>query len=427
MIAVRLELRRGGGRWLALPFIALGLYAAFQAIPRDGFSWPQAVYSLGQAGLVMGPVAAGFAAWSGSRARRRRMLSTESLAARSAVQPALTELAAFAVWTAAAYAVVVAVVFTATSLETHWSGPDLLRTFAGMVGILLQASLGYALGRLIPFRLTPLVVAFALYAWVGGFQSSQSFFQWNLFLPDNLQLYDVYVHLNQNVSAVQVFWYLSLAAFALSVWAVLRVRSRTAALALATAVAATAGSFALVNSFHGRENLPGAYVVQSCAGRDPVICLHPSLTRTRAAVRQAVTPIVTRLAGTPFAVSLLEQRPRGVGGEPSPGGIAFGLDDYSRGAIGLVPGEVTAGAIPVLRFCTDPDGNLLPDVTPADVDGVNIITARVQDGPGYDADGTDPSPAARFLSGLSDGQLRVFLNRRAGVIRSCHFSASDSG
>ena len=418
------ELRRGVGKWLAVPLVVVGYHTVHKNIPPHGYSWAQTVYALGQAGLLLGPLAAGFGAWAGTRARRRGMLAVEALSVQGPVRPGLVELAALIVWTAAAYAAVVALVFAQTASQTHGSGPALGRTTAGLFGVALQLTVGYAAGRLVAYRLVPLVVAYGLFTVVQAVNSSQHFNTLNLFLPDNLQLFDFYDRLITRVPYLQIAWYLALSGLVLSIWAVWRLRSGPAVGVVALATAATLLAGFGVSSLHGRENRPGTFVTFTCDGRVPKICLHPSLVQADNQVAERVGPIVGRLTGTPFAIHVLEQRPRGVGGVPSPGAVAFHLDDDGPGSLGLVAGDVAGSVFNPIDQCLTPGtGELRPGVPVDAPDVIGALAQRLLNGPAAASTPGDSSPRG-VLARLGDDEFRAFVTSHARAIRSCTLEPS---
>lgn len=98
---------------------------------------------------------------------------------------------------------------------------------------------------------------------------------------------------------------------------------------------------------------------EQCGGSSPTICLHPAFEGLRPELTETFRSLMQKLAGTPGFGETVEQRPRGVGQEPSPGAAAFFLD-YARPTDShLARGEYIEGLLqPEACFATDPSASL---------------------------------------------------------------------
>lgn len=421
MTGILLELRRGPGRWLAVPLALLGVVAAENALPSGAAIWSLAVSALSNSVQLMGPVAAAAAAFAGARSRRRGTEAMELLADRSPSAAAVSELVAVAVWVLVAYVATVAVVFTQTALSATWSGPDLARTTVTGVGLLLQVTLGYVAGRLIPRRLTPLAVAIFLYVLTIYGSTARSGYRWSLLLPVNLNIYDFFTRVNRAVTIGQLLWYSGAAVVVVTGWA-LRRREPTRVMLGSLAAGAVAAVFgaAVILAQDGRALQPGFVVTWQCEGRAPQICLHPAVRAARLALTAQINPIAARLAGTPFALSRLEQRPRGPGSIPSPGAVAFGLDDTRPESVRLAEQDVAVNAFGFRDNCfTDngpKDGYFLAQL---------LASWALGDVSSFIAGTPAETAAQSWLATSSDSERRAWLTKKASVIRSCDLTASD--
>lgn len=421
MTGILLELRRGPGRWLAVPLALLGVVAAENALPSGTAIWSLAVSALSNSVQLMGPVAAAAAAFAGARSRRRGTETLELLADRSPSAAGVSELVAVAAWVLVAYVATVAVVFTQTALSATWSGPDLARTTVTGVGLLLQVALGYVVGRLVPRRLTPLAVAIFFYVLTIYGSTARSGYRWSLLLPVNLNIYDFFTRVNQAVTVGQLLWYSGAAVVVVTGWALRRRESTHLMLGslAAGAVAAVCGA-AVILAQDGRALQPGFVVNWQCEGQAPQLCLHPAVRAARPALAAQIDPIAARLAGTPFALSRVEQRPRGPGSIPSPGAVAFGLDDTRPESVRLAGQDVAVNAFGFQDNCfTDngpKDGYFLAQLLASWALG--DVSSFI---PGTPAE----TAAQKWLASRSDGERRAWLTKKASVIRSCDLTASD--
>lgn len=421
MTGILLELRRGPGRWLALPLALLGVVAAENALPSGTAIWSLTVSALSNSVQLMGPVAAAAAAFAGARSRRRGTETMELLADRSPSAAAVSELIALAAWVLVAYVATVAVVFTQTALSATWSGPDLARTTVTGVGLLLQVALGYVVGRLVPRRLTPLAVAIFFYVLTIYGSTARSGYRWSLLLPVNLNIYDFFTRVNQTVTVGQLLWYSGAAVVVVTGWALRRRESTRVMLGplAAGAVAAVCGA-AVILAQDGRALQPGFVVNWQCEGQAPQLCLHPAVSAARPALTAQIDPMAARLAGTPFALSRVEQRPRGPGSIPSPGAVAFGLDDTRPESVRLAEQDVAVNAFGFQDNCfTDngpKDGYFLAQL---------LASWALGDVSSFIAGTPAETAAQAWLASRSDGERRAWLTKKASVIRSCDLTASD--
>lgn len=158
---VTMELRRNAGVWLfpTIPLAAWWLLSNWGWIP---FLWDSTNAQL-QASVApfAVPAVAGIAAWMAGRDRRRGI---EDLLASTPLAPEVRELALWggtAGWGVLAYVAFAAWMTGRTALSATWGGPDLWRVAIVIAAIFGGAALGMLIGRLIPSRLTPPVVAVA--------------------------------------------------------------------------------------------------------------------------------------------------------------------------------------------------------------------------------------------------------------------------
>ncbi len=188
---------------------------------------------------------------------------------------------------------------------------------------------------------------------------------------------------------------------------------------LVIGAATTAAGLAVLIPQHGHATLTGVNVTWNCAGTAPELCLHPALDGARPAVTAVVTPVARRLAGTPFAIHRAEQRPRGMGSAPSPGAVAFALDDTTPGAVRLAGHELAVNALGDQATC-------YTDTGPArGYDLAQLVGAWVAgDRALYISDSPTNTSARRWFDNLNDTRRRAWLTSHQRAIRACELDAA---
>lgn len=422
MSALRIELRRGVGPWAFLPLTAFGLVAAQGYLEGGRGIWPVSASAVGLSAQLVGPLLAGAAAYAGGRARRRGTDAMELLSARSASASAAAELGALQVWLLAAFAVIVAAVYVPTALGATWSGPPLTRTAAAWLGLVLIAAAGYTAGRIVGRRFTPLAVAVATYG-VVVFGYSSAGYRYGLFSPADLNLYDQFRGPSLAASIGQLAWYSGAAAAVFAAWASVRTRSRAAlGAAVAAAVLAAAGAATLA-ARDGQAYADARTDVWDCTAGPPQICIHPALRRATETLTPQVIAIGRRLEGTPFALSRVEQRPRGVGGAPSAGAVAFALDDLRPASIRGAAQDVAVNSLRLTPdTCYGSDGALKAGAALNQIVTTWLLTGGVDAFTPADA-GEDA--AKQWFAAQRDERRRAWLAEHGADLPACDLVASD--
>ena len=421
MTGLVLELRRGPGKLVVLPLAGLGVWLVRQAQAPGPAVWPLVVSALATAASVLAPVSGGIAAWAGTRSRRRNTGPLEELASRGPAAAGLAELEALLLWMLAAFGLVVSGTYIPAAVSATWSGPDVLRTLTIGAGILLETTIGYVLGRLVPSRLTPPLAALALYGIAAYNVISPRGFGWSLLLPVNHQFFDEFVRLNQAATIGQLLWYTGVGALVVAGWALHRQgRTRALAAGLALGAVGAAAGLAVLIPQHGHANTPDTVLTWSCRGQNPQICLHPALEDARPAVTAALLPVAHRLTGTPFAIHRAEQRPRGIGSTPSPGAVAFALDDTTPPSIRLAAQELAVNALGDGATCFTETG-------PASgYDLAQLVGAWVVGQHGlYQPPTREAARARRWFAHLDPGARRRWFSTHVSAIRRCTLRRAD--
>lgn len=420
------EMRRGYGKWLAAILVVAGAAAAASRLADHTQDWPAAVVLLSNLGLVMGPLAIGVSAFAGGRAKRRGTFWIEDTTRRGRLRAAAIEGTALALWMLVAYLIVLLICFVPTWIQATWSGPDIPRVVASAGGILAQTIIGYFLGRLVPFALTAPFLAAASFSLTAVVNSAPHSQQLGLYLPVNLNEYDVYNRTNGGASLTELAFYASCAALVIAAWALLTTtRLWTSALAAAALAALVISSIGLA-SYDGQSNAEGVAVAFACRGEHPVICTHPATRDAAGQLRARFRDVVDLLIRTPFAVNRAEQRPRGVGSAPTAGAVGFGLDNRSSGAIDEARLELAHNAISQRASCADHTGSPLPGTAPAAPTLIAALGDRIVYGRTDAKSHFDTNPrvneAITYITSRTDSQLKQLLNRHANEIARCTIS-----
>lgn len=132
-------------------------------------------------------------------------------------------------------------------------------------------------------------------------------------------------------------------------------------------------------------------------------------------------PIASRLAGTPFQLRRVEQRPRGLGSAPSRGAVSFALDDGRPQSVRVAVQDVVVGSLGSANSCIRPDG------TPrSGYPFVRVVAASIIGDPTLDgANSPETVRAVAWLRTRTDEQRRSWLTRKATRIKTCSLTAAD--
>ena len=420
MTGVALELRRGPGKLLVVPLIALGVFFVWQFAPPGPAVWPMVVSGVAFSASLMGPVAGGFGALAGTRSHRRRTGSMELLAARSVASAGLTELAALLIWVSVAYIVVVGVALLAASRSAAWSGPDPLRTVVIGLGVLLHVVPGYLLGRVIPSRLTPPFVAVALYGISVVNTTSRSGHAWSLFLPINLHETSEFDRFTLGATVGQLVWYVGLGLLVTVVWVLRRDGPSARRLgALVAAAAVTAAGVVVLLPSGGDPYASGTFMTWTCAGTRPQICIHPALRTARPGLTRVIEPVARRLDTTPFAIARAEQRTRGIGSIPTAGAVGFALDDTAPSSLRRVGQELAVNALMNPDACFGADG----PATGYELE--QLVATWVAGTPGlFGPSSPAEAGAQRWFDGLDRPRRTAWFAAHEQAIRTCSLTAA---
>ncbi|MDN3351728.1 hypothetical protein [Actinomadura sp. DC4] len=321
---LRIDARRTAP-FLAVPALALlGAVAAWRALLPGVAYWDDAVAALFASVRVLGPASAALAAWMALREHRLGYL--RGLSARSPALGPLLDLMLLGVVTLGAYAAVAIVVVVKTLLHVEAGHPQALGLLAGALTLLVYTVIGYLAGRVVP-RLPTVGLAAALTSVWGLVRPGT----WTYLLPPpGVEHIHPFAGLRTALLAGQALW--SFALGTLLVTCYLWLLTRRAWLALPIVAAATA----IVSTtlwIHAQQRAPLAprAFEYSCRQWPLTVCVHPALRTALPSLEAALTPLATRLSGTPGSFTKVEHRPDGDFPRPASGVVYIHLGDLSPG------------------------------------------------------------------------------------------------
>jgi hypothetical protein len=322
---LRIEARRTLAIWLVPVMAWLAWRMVRDALALDVVLWLESSAAISRSAVVIGPVAAGAAAWVAGRDRRRGIGDLLGTTSRPAFQRDLAIWAGSAAWGLAAYGAVAAVVLVETARRATWGGPAVWPILAGAFGVAAQAAVGTALGRLNLGRFGNLVVApmtgiGLFYAQILSSDTrleeiGRGWSRGRLLSLDERWETSVWFGLPAELPALQACWYLGLTAAVLAAVAVVRRRGLPEALALTATVAVALVSATGVVQRTGAWGPPlgadgtveAAPVALACAGEPVAVCVHPAYRAWLDEIAGATNTALAPLAGVPGAPTRAEQ------------------------------------------------------------------------------------------------------------------------
>lgn len=165
--ALGIELRRGVGLVAALPLLVLGVSLVL-AHPREwAGDWAGWSYYLRLDLLVYGPAVLAVGAWQGGRERRRGLVELVDSTPRTPLRRALLALVSPLGWAVGAYLVLAAAMAVVVARNTSYGLPLFGVVSSAVAAVMMFAALGYAVGRVSPWRITAPVLALVGYVFLG--------------------------------------------------------------------------------------------------------------------------------------------------------------------------------------------------------------------------------------------------------------------
>ena len=334
---LRLELRHNIVPWLLPLIVALFWFDTVRSSLGGPPLWSARLFlSLGQGHDVIdfGPLVAGAAAWAGSREFRSHTTDLVTVTPVPRWTGRLTAWAATICWIEAAFLACIGVMYWADAHQGTWGGPPLWPAAAGAAAVAAFATLGFALGALLPGRFTAPLAAFgALIALVvsshiGFDPRSTSYAE---ILPvdgQGLIKYDtgVFYPFQPDVSIARLIFTGGLILAALGVLGLPpnsggRTLRRVAAAVTVAGLAATGTAVGLAGTArleaHGIV-IPALHNAASdrpipytpvCTSAGIPVCVHPAYRPYLPDVTAALSPVLAQVSGLPGAPVRVTQVP----------------------------------------------------------------------------------------------------------------------
>lgn len=308
---VRIEARRSIGLWTFIPLIVIAGWLARDFLPVRVWLWPDSSHAIRATIIILGPLAAGIAAWMAGRDRRRKI--GELLATMPCPAPGrnLATWSGTALWIAGAYVTAGIVLLGLTA----WYGtggsliPFLPIIAVGILAILTHTAFGYLAGHYLPSRFVAPVVAALLYVGQAAPGYSSSSIKHLSPIMDFLDG-DVFYGMRQDLSLPQAAWLLGLTGIALALIALRSWRTWPAwcALTLAVTVAAL-GAGALLTTQPAESANQAVFPYQPvCQDGAITVCVHPAYRKMLPETANIIDRMVQPLAGLPGVPTRAEQR-----------------------------------------------------------------------------------------------------------------------
>ncbi|XVQ12455.1 hypothetical protein ACQP1W_07795 [Spirillospora sp. CA-255316] len=302
---LRLDARRAA-LLIAVPLLTgIGTVTVWLSLVPGVAYWDNSVVALINAVRLLGPVAAGLAAWAAVRERGLNYL--RDLSPRSPATGALVDLLLLAAAAVLAYGTVTAVVTVETMLRQEAGHPAPLGLLAGASGLVLHVVAGYLAARLAPRPAIAAAVMAATWTWAAVRAPGSSW--WSLLPPAALDHVEPFTGLRTRVLADQTVWALAVTATLVLAYVGWVTRRAAVVLPLVAALALAGFATARLKSSEGSAVGP-APVGLACREWPLRVCVHPALRSALPALTAAATPLATRLSGTPGEFTQVVQRPR---------------------------------------------------------------------------------------------------------------------
>lgn len=293
----RTELRRGFGPLLGALVAAVLTCAMFVHAAGWHGTWISTTEELREiGGLLCAPLAIAGGCWLGGHDRRRGTLELQATTPRSPLRRTLLACAPAACWPAAGYLLAAAVCLTATWPAANAGHPFLSMTLADAAALAAFGAVGFALGRVLPWRLAAPFLAVLTYVAMGmmAYVDDDNAIRWLSPANTHDQPWDQPVWW---AGLVQTLWTTSIAATTLFLLA-----ARRRILALAPLTVAILAAVLLMRTAGGVWQPNTTLAAQVCTDGTPQVCVarvHRGLLPRITAEVQAVRAKLTGVPGVP--------------------------------------------------------------------------------------------------------------------------------
>jgi hypothetical protein len=419
MTGYAIELRRGPGIIVAPVLLAAGLVYAASTLQTLTL-WSATTGAVANSPFLLGPLAAGVAAWTGARAPRRGAWYGTGASVQGPVIAGIVEIGALVTWVLLAYGTLAMLLFMPTLFVATWGGPSWLWIVTSAVGLCSLVVIGWLIGRLAPLRLTPFGVA------VGGFIAAMwvdavaGRWWWSNLFPLKVWIVRPFDEIRPALLIAQAAWLSGVCVAALAILSV-RTKGRLFAvvgLSTIAVVAMVAGGIGVAAAGPDLAT-PGVNVEFVCEGVSPQVCVHPAYSGSLQELRRRAQRISHKVAGTPFSPARFEHRPRGLeGGIPGPGALGFGFDAPTANNFDRAAFEMATGVFGVGENCLSRG-----DQAGAGLSSMALLV--------HWAASDDYAPNERrreawnWLNSQDTVMARQWINANTDKIKSCSLDLSD--
>jgi hypothetical protein len=430
------ELRHAGALVMVPALTLLGAALTWGVVSPGVHRWDDLTGSLVTILLVLGPVAAGVAAWAGGRESRRGTGWLRLLSVRPASHALGLQLAAHAVVVLAGYLVVVAGFCVLWALRGASGTPLALWPAAGVAGLAVFVAVGFTVGVVAPWRITPPLVAAAAYGlsvWV-GLRSSW----WALLFPaQDMAHPPAFYRPSSTLFAGQIACWTGLLVTGLAVAAVVldrpggrRLGLRVAAGGLGLALIGTGGA-----AVHAQDNdrYPVRVLHQHVCATSPQaqVCVQPDFRAGLAALTRRFGLLSARLAGTPGTATSYVQSPYGEQ-QRNRSVRGFYLEDLGPDAVDIAVDSVVDQTFPPAA-CTrsegEPTWRLVERIELRGM-AADWLASPHPATPGSTRSGTGPDTAsvqraARRFADMDERARHTWLAEHFRDVAACRLSPTD--
>lgn len=425
MRALRIELRRGEVAWATPLFIFAGALAAFRFLRRGDEGWVNVSSAVVAGVQLVGPIAAGAAAWAAGRERRRGTEYLSQLADRSPVAAPLVELVAATFWPTLAYAVICAAVYAEGLLTHAWGTPAALWVLVGAAGLVVHAVFGYIVGRMLPYRFVPPLVSIGGFVYV-AWNLVQSGHWWYFLSPVTVQEVTVFLGINNNLLLGQLSWYVGITLLVLAAWVISAgERRRTAVIGFAAGLLLVGAGVATVaqqhHRFFARALSPVRYLCDEASSSGPIVCVHPAFARGIGSLTTEFASLQRRLSGTTVRLGRLEQRLAGTG-PATAGSLPFSIDRLQGNYESVAAEEVLTALLGYADTCPDNAEKAAADTYRY----VGLVKAWLLDNSRlFVPISPEDRRALEWFARLPEHARKQWLQRNLSVIRACQLRGAD--
>lgn len=343
---LRIDARRTAPLLAVPALVLLGVVAAWHALLPGVAYWDDAVAALFASVRVLGPASAALAAWVALREHRLDYL--RGLSPRSPAVGPLVDLLLLGLITLGAYAVVAVIVAVKTLISVQAGHPQVTGLLAGALTLLVYTVIGYLGGRALPRLPTVPVAAAVTYAWSVARPGTWTY----LLPPPGVEHIRPFAGLRAELLAGQALWSLGLGTLLVIGYLWVLVRRAGLLIPLLAAAALVVGTTLWIHGQQRAPLTPRAFAY-SCREWPLTVCVHPALSSALPSLEAALTPLATRLSGTPGRFTKVEHRPDTDFRRPAHGVVYIHLRDLSPGYEHRAEQEIEISTLDA-RTCGDP-------------------------------------------------------------------------